>query len=87
MMGNKNYIKGRRKEYQICNKLREEGFDVVQRSAGSHSPVDIIAIRKADKKIKLVQSKPNTMLDNAIKKILEDNDWMNGKFNVEFIVK
>ena len=50
-MPNKNYIKGRRKEYKICKMLREDGYDIVQRTAGSHSPVDIIAICKENKKI------------------------------------
>ena len=45
-MPNKNYIKGRRKEYKICKKLIEKGFDIAQRTAGSHSPIDIIVINK-----------------------------------------
>ena len=48
-MPNKNYIKGRRKEYLIRDKLIKEGFDIVQRTAGSHSFIDVIAIRKSDK--------------------------------------
>jgi len=57
-MANKNYKKGRRKEYRICKKLGEEGFDIAQRSAGSHSPIDVWAVDKENKEILLVQSKP-----------------------------
>ena len=48
-MANKAYQKGRRKEYKVCNELKEEGYDIAQRSAGSHSPIDVWAINK-DKK-------------------------------------
>ncbi len=81
-----NYHKGRKKEYKICNQLRKEGFDIVQRSAGSHSGVDIFAIRKKDKKIRLVQSKPRSMSYNAIHKLRKENDWLNEEFVVEFVV-
>jgi len=81
-----NYERGRKKEYRICEKLREEGFDIVQRTAGSHSPIDIIAIRKADKKIRLVQSKPKSLSDSAKRKLLEENCWLDNGFDVEFVV-
>jgi Archaeal holliday junction resolvase (hjc). len=42
---NKNYIKGRNKEYRIKRKLEKEGYYVI-RSAGSHSYFDLIAINK-----------------------------------------
>lgn len=82
-----NYHKGRKKEYKICKALREDGFDIVQRSAGSHSCIDVMAIRKEDHKILLVQSKPESMSEIAKDKLLRDNDWLNGEFNTEFIVK
>ena len=52
-----HYQKGRKKEYRICNSLREAGYDIVQRSAGSKSSVDIWAVRRKDHQILLVQSK------------------------------
>lgn len=82
-MPNKNYVKGRRKEYAICNTLRAEGFDIVQRTAGSHSPVDVIAIRRRDKKIKLVQAKPDNFKSE---KIEEELKWLNDEFIVKFEV-
>jgi len=82
-----NYSRGRQREYRLCDKLRKEGFDLVQRSAGSHSPVDIFAIREQDNKILLVQAKPKSLSDNGKRKIEEANSWLNGEFEVEFIVE
>ena len=46
-MVNKNYIAGRRFEYKVKHYLEDSGYIAI-RSAGSHSPFDIIAI-KGDK--------------------------------------
>lgn len=43
-MANKKYIQGRGFEYRVRNYLTAQGW-VVFRSAGSHSPADLIAIR------------------------------------------
>ncbi len=43
-MVNKNYIRGRTIEYKCIKELGNQGF-VCIRTAGSHSPVDVIAIR------------------------------------------
>lgn len=83
---NKNYINGRAKEYRICKKLKESGYSLVQRTAGSHSEVDILAINTKTKEIKLIQSKPRKMPKNQIKKILKRNKKLNGLFLVRFIV-
>lgn len=85
-MPNKNYIKGRRKEYKICNELREQGYDIVQRTAGSHSPIDIIAIRKATKDIFFVQCKPESMSMNEIKMIEEQQIGLNDEYKCKFKV-
>ena len=54
----KIYKKGYRKEYYLIKKLREEGcYDIIQRTAGSNSPIDIIAINIDEKTIRLIQSK------------------------------
>ena len=45
-MPNNNYRRGRAREYKIMDELREEGYPLVMRTAGSHSPVDVIAIKE-----------------------------------------
>lgn len=85
-MPNKNYEKGRRKEYKICNELKDEGFEIVQRTAGSHSPVDIIAINKELGEIRLIQAKPDSMAEIAKTNLLEEHKWLNGWFEVTFEV-
>ena len=82
-MPNSNYIKGRRKEYEIVKGLKSKGFDIAQRSAGSKSPIDIFAIDIKNKKILFIQAKPDKMSKNKRKEI-EDN-W--SKLNDEFIVE
>ena len=86
-MPNKNYRKGYQKEHRTKHKLLAEGFDIAQRTAGSHSPFDVIAIDKICKVIKLVQCKPKSMSENAKRKIEEENKKLNGLFRVEFIVE
>lgn len=44
-MPNINYRRGVAKEYRVKKKLLEEGFEVVVRSAGSHSMFDLVAFR------------------------------------------
>ena len=86
-MPNKNYIKGRRKEYQITKRFKEKGYQIAQRSAGSHSPIDVFAIKKETKTIKLIQAKPDSMSDNAKKKIIDEFKWLNGLYEVKFEVE
>ena len=87
------YKKGARKEYKICHDLRAEGYDIAQRSAGSHSPIDIFAINKTTKTIMFLQSKrvmSKTMdhIHQELKKQLEDEyDWLNGQWTVLFEVR
>ena len=83
-MPNKNYVKGRNKEYRICKELRERGFDIAQRSAGSHSPIDIFAINKKSKTILFIQSKPDNYNKRAASKIKEELGYLEGLWNVEF---
>lgn len=82
-MPNKSYVKGRKKEYAICKRLREEGYDIVQRTAGSHSPVDVIAINKEERYILLIQSKPKGYKSRKYDKF----KWLSGKFFVRFKIE
>ena len=81
------YKKGRRKEYKICKELKEAGFDVVQRTAGSHSPIDIIAIDCTKRKILLIQSKPDTWTQHQINKLLNECEFFNGVYDARFEVR
>ena len=46
-MPNQNYQRGRALEYNVLNKLKSLGYDGL-RSAGSHSPIDIIVWKLDD---------------------------------------
>lgn len=85
-MTNKNYVKGRRKEYLIVKRLKEQGFEIAQRTAGSHSPFDVIGIDINKKIIKLIQSKPDSMNAHQQQKIRNENKNLNGLFYVKFSV-
>ena len=86
-MTNLNYRRGRRKEYRIVKQLRAEGYDIVQRSAGSHSPVDVWAIDKENKRVLLVQVKPNTITKTKEEQLTTDNKELNGMYRVQYVVK
>lgn len=81
-----NYKKGVAKEGYHVRRLRKEGFDIAQRSAGSHSPVDLFAINKVTRVIKFIQCKPLSMSENKKKEIELDLRWLNNMFRVEFEV-
>jgi len=85
-MPNRSYVKGRAKEYKIAKYFKEKGFEIAQRTAGSHSPIDVIAINTRLKVIELVQAKPNSMSENQKKEIKERNKKLNGFFLVKFSV-
>lgn len=53
---NRNYRKGRRNEYRSMRVLEAVGYICI-RSAGSHSPFDVIALGPSD--VLLVQCKTN----------------------------
>ena len=87
MTKNISYRRGRNKEYRLMAKLREGGFDIVSRSAGSHSAIDIFGIRKIDKKIIFVQSKPKKFSKKANTRLKEKFNWLNNKFICNFEIK
>jgi len=85
-MSNKNYLKGYAKEQYHVQRLKKEGFEIANRSAGSHSPVDLFAINKLTRVIKFIQCKPLSMSKNKRKEIELNLNWLNGVFRVEFEV-
>ena len=85
-MPNKNYVKGRRKEYDLVHRLRAKGYTAF-RSAGSHSPIDVIGIDGGNKRIILIQAKPDSMSGKAKERLEEEHKDFNGIFEVRFIVE
>lgn len=84
-MPNKNYVNGRHKEYKIVNELKRQGYEIAQRTAGSHSPIDIFAVNRQLNKIKFIQSKPNNFSERKHNEIMKELDWLNkAEFTVEF---
>lgn len=84
-MPNKNYIKGVRKERKIVNEARDKGL-IAFRSAGSHSPIDVVVIDKRNKLIKLIQCKPDDMNSNKKQKLRDENKELNDEYIVSFSV-
>lgn len=51
---NVNYVSGRNLEYEVCKLFKNAGWQV-SRSAGSHSPWDLTAVKFTGKKRKRVE--------------------------------
>lgn len=83
-MGNKQYLKGVRKERRIIRDLINQGYDIAQRSAGSKSPIDIFAINKKARVISFIQAKPDNYPKSLAKKIHDELDYLNGQWIVTF---
>jgi len=67
--------------------LREEGYDIVFRSAGSHSPIDVIGIKYTNARtIKFIQSKPKKFSKNQKQKLLDSYAGLNDEFICSFEV-
>ena len=85
-MPNKNYQKRLRKEYKIVNEYRAKGFEIVQRSAGSHSPIDVFAINIEEGIIEFIQSKPKSMSDKKKRELEFKYIGLNKSFVCRFRV-
>lgn len=73
-MPNKNYLKGRRFEYEVMNELRANGFSAM-RTSGSHGHFDVIGIKLANgqQHIKFIQCKVIQKYSaSAMKKLILD---------------
>ena len=82
-----NYRNGRQKEYRIMKKERAKGIKYVIRSAGSHSPIDIISIDVNERVIRFIQCKPKSMGEAARQRLLDENNLLNGGFQARFEVR
>ena len=85
-MPNPNYIKGRKKEYKVMNDERKLGNHVL-RSAGSHSPIDVVSIDVSARVIKLIQCKPDNMSELEKNKILSACQSLNDNFKCVFEIR
>jgi hypothetical protein len=89
-MPNLAYQRGYNRERKIKQELEGEGYALVVRTAGSHSPVDVIAIKEMAVipgwglcfTGKLVQSKTSTRFKH-IRKIEESIETKNGSIIYE----
>ena len=84
-MPNPNYLKGVRKERKFVNEARLNG-SISFRSAGSHSPIDVVIIDKDTRVIRLIQCKPDTMSNNKREALRQEHNQLNGTFYVKFEV-
>ena len=82
---NTNYNKGVRKERKIVNAARAKNY-ISFRSAGSHSPIDVVVINPQAKTIQLIQCKPSDMPENARRRLTEQYSNLNGAFDCSFHV-
>ena len=89
-MVNKAYKRGAEKERKIVNKAKEEDGVIALRSAGSHSPIDVIIIDTLNKKISLIQCKHTLKLRGDIEPKLkeklekEHKPIIDGTYDVKF---
>lgn len=81
-MPNKNYIAGRRKEYKIRDQYKKMGFDLVIRSSGSHTPIDLVAIDSKNKKIVLIQCKSKNMSEKKKQDLIFELIQYDGEYTV-----
>jgi len=88
---NRNYISGRTKEYAVCKELRRQGAVFAQRTAGSHSPIDVVALMP-DGSVRLIQVKRSSYDPKAAEKLsalphtegvlIELWEWVRGAWQI-----
>ena len=81
-MPNKNYLKGVRYEREVVNNAKSEGH-VAFRSAGSHSPFDVVIIDFSNRVIEFSQLKTGS---SVLKKKEKEafKEFIDGSFQVVF---
>ena len=85
-MPNKNYLKGRRKEYAIMKKYKALGY-ICLRTAGSHGFADIIAIHREQEEILFIQAKSGDFPEYKLKNLYNDYRWLTKTFDCRFVVE
>jgi hypothetical protein len=86
MPGAEPYKRGRKKEYKIMAQEKRKG-NIVIRSAGSHSPIDLVSIDTENNKITFIQSKSNLMSAKEKDNIEMGNFMFNGIYECTFEVR
>ncbi len=69
-----NYERGRASEYAARQRLLDDGYHTVCRTAGSHSPVDLIAV--GAKQILFVQVKRMAESRSYESQLVRLRDWL-----------
>ena len=82
-MPNLNYRRGADYERWIVNHFRNKGW-LAFRSAGSHSPIDVIAVDPLSGEIKLIQAKTGAKIHGINLEKIIDLKKLNGYYNVAF---
>ena len=77
------YLKGVRKERGIVNIARKQGY-IAFRSAGSHSPIDVVVIKPEIREIHLYQCKPDNFSLKQKEKLEKELTQLNNLFVVSF---
>lgn len=73
-------------------KLQSQGYDIVLRSAGSHSPIDIVAIQRPklennfNGRILAIQSKPKKFSRREKARLESEYSWLSGEYMSHFKV-
>jgi Holliday junction resolvase len=84
-MPNKHYVNGIRKERKLVNLARKQGH-IALRSAGSHSPIDVVIVDFTNHKVRLIQCKPESMKEKKILELELEYEHLNGTYEVSFEV-
>jgi Holliday junction resolvase len=82
-MVNKNYVAGRNLEYRIKKSLESKGYFVI-RSSGSHTPIDLVAIKNSV--TYLIQAKNNCRVSKKELKELFELESKLLSINKPFII-
>lgn len=80
-MPNKNYLKGRAKEYRLKKELERAGL-IVLRTAGSYGFADLIAIDKKKWLIRFIQCKPNNFSEREKVLLMHKHALFNVNFKL-----
>jgi len=85
-MTNRNYNRGRAKEYRVAEQYRKNGCLVI-RAAKSHGFADLVAVHPKTRHIFFVQCKPRKYSKKAKARLEKQFEWLNDEFICQFQVE